>query len=307
MEFVSNVSLSVTAGNVALQWKNPDNTASVIDIEIQDLSAPREYFGIPPSDYIGFAPIVHQVSSTIPGQFTPLPGNATSYLIPTTFSSGLTLDPARHYAASIMRYQFVEQEIDGQVYTVAHSRSRSFVNFVPGISGGFATPPQEIHLPTITSNPDGTGTEFTFFIRELEPGMYFLDPDVAVGYEFWTGEGDPNFVSVRLPVIGDNQYQIFVFDPTTGAFVTTGQSAQGDIEFFFASGGVSAFKVLGIEASASLDPNDPTAFVTGVSFAGGGNFTGKMIPIPIPEPGTYALAAIGLFLIGVAVRRRQTL
>jgi hypothetical protein len=305
LEFVTNTRLSVDPGEITLHWTNPDNSASVIDIEIQDLSSPREYFGIPPSQYIGFAPIVHQASNVTPGQYTPLPGDATSYTIPSTLSSGALLDPSRQYAASIMRYQFVDQEIDGQTYTVAYSRSRSFVNFVPGIDGGFTTPPQEVYIPTVTSNPDGTGTEFSFFIRELEPGMYFLDPQVAIGYEFRTGEGDPNFQSVLLPVVGDNQYQIFVFDPETGDFVTTGQAAQGDTEFFFSPDGVSAFKVLGIEENAGLDPNDPTAFVTGVSFVGGGDFTGKMIPIAVPEPGTYAVLAAGLFVLFAAVRRRR--
>ena len=61
----------------------------------------------------------------------------------------------------------------------------------------------------------------------------------------------------------------------------------------FGPGGVGRFRVLGIETSAGLISNDPTAFATGVTFAGGGSFTGKMIPIYVPEPQTYALLLVG--------------
>ena len=66
-------------------------------------------------------------------------------------------------------------------------------------------------------------------------------------------------------------------------------------------------KVNGIEASANLDPNNATAFVTGLTFAAKGQFTGTMIPVavPVPDPETTMLMLCGLGAIGVAARRRR--
>ena len=68
------------------------------------------------------------------------------------------------------------------------------------------------------------------------------------------------------------------------------------------AGGVNSFRVLGIETSAGLDPFDPTAFVTGLSFVAMGAFTGTMTPITqfVPAPATWLLLAAG----GLALRRR---
>jgi hypothetical protein len=42
---------------------------------------------------------------------------------------------------------------------------------------------------------------------------------------------------------------------------------------------VDRFRILGVEASAGLDPNNGAAFVTGLKFVQDGEFTGTMIPI----------------------------
>ena len=79
--------------------------ASSIDIQIQDLSLPREYFGNSPSQYIGFAPMVHQESNRIPNQYNPLPGNsASSFVIPNYFQQRADdLDPTHTYSVSVDR------------------------------------------------------------------------------------------------------------------------------------------------------------------------------------------------------------
>jgi len=54
---------------------------------------------------------------------------------------------------------------------------------------------------------------------------------------------------------------------------------------------VSAFSVTGIEVNAAIDPANPLAFPTELTFIGTGRFTGTKTPITIsvPEPGTLAL------------------
>ncbi len=67
--------------------------------------------------------------------------------------------------------------------------------------------------------------------------------------------------------------------------------------------------MLGIEASAGLDPSNVTAFVTTLSFAGDGRFTGTMTALTaaVPEPQTYAMFLAGLLLLAGAARRRAAL
>ena len=119
----------------------------------------------------------------------------------------------------------------------------------------------------------------------------FIDPDVAVGYDYAIGAGDPNFASVLLPQVGDGQYALHLWN---GANRVYSRDAQAGETLDLGPGGVSRFRVTGIEASANIAPDDATASVTGLTFTGEGNFTGTMIPIvPVPEPASWALALDG--------------
>ena len=65
------------------------------------------------------------------------------------------------------------------------------------------------------------------------------------------------------------------------SFVTGGTTANftglaAGTEYFFAGTGVARFRIDGIETAAGLNPSDPTAFVTTLTFAGSGRFTGTM-------------------------------
>jgi hypothetical protein len=302
MALATNVRLSSAGGAYTVSWSNP-TPASFIDIHLHDLSLPREYFGQSPDQYIGFAPIVHEESSKQPGADTSLPGTATSFVIPTTFSSGLTFDPSHRYAVSIIRYQTEVQTVNGETRPWVVNRSRTFANFAVGTGSGYTNPPAEVFLPTVTSAPDFTGTQFSFDIAGVGTGLTFIDPDFALGYEYIAGEGDPSFRSVMLPHVGDGVYRVEVFDPTTGEWHFVEQ-VQAEQELLFQSD-VRRFRVLGIEASAGLDPNDPTAFITGLSFVGDGRFTGRMIAV-VPEPGTWALLFGGLALLALRRRPRVT-
>ena len=134
-----------------------------------------------------------------------------------------------------------------------------------------------------------------------------LDPDVAIGYEFAIALGHPLIKTVNLPAgIGDGKYNLYVFE--NGAWVPLAKDVLGGSAFPYDGDGVARFRVEGIEQSAGLDPGDPTAFVTALAFAEDGTFNGRMIPltIPVPEPGTYVLLAVGVGVVSFASRRRRS-
>jgi hypothetical protein len=92
----------------------------------------------------------------------------------------------------------------------------------------------------------------------------------------------------------------WIFDTVIGA----GNS------FDFGIGGVDRFRILGIEPDAELDPTDPSAFVTGLTFTGPGEvqFTQTPITDEVPEPPALPLFAFGLLCVAALAemdRRRN--
>jgi hypothetical protein len=196
-----------------------------------------------------------------------LPTTATSYTLPQPFpDSGLSLVDGGLYT---INFQLVETRNHVQFLSNADilRRSSSFFAFSP-LSG---SAPPDVHLPAVS------GGSFHFTIGNVGPNsVTFIDPPVAVGYDYATGPGDPNFKSVLLPQVGDNLFDLHLWNGIKYVFHATVQSG---VEFSFPSGGVNRFRVLGIEAGAGLDPNNATAFITGLTFVSAGQFTGTMTPI----------------------------
>ena len=133
-------------------------------------------------------------------------------------------------------------------------------------------------IATPASMPTGTtsGGAYTFSVAVIPNFPIFIDPPVAVGYDYATGTGDPKFASVRLPIgIGDGFYRVKV----RGRKFTL---AGGELLDFRANGfpdGVDAFRVGCIEVDAGLNPANPEAFPTELTFVAAGMFTGTMKPL----------------------------
>lgn len=171
-------------------------------------------------------------------------------------------------------------------------RARSFFEFTPLADGQGNV---AVVLPSV--GPDGI---FKFDVRVEAGETVALDPVVAIGYDYLIGAGNPLFASVLLPEIGDGMFDLYLFDGSE--FFLKGSLAAGE-QYFFEGAGVDRFRIVGIEPSAGIDPGDATAFITKVTFAGSGRFTGTMQAITqevaeVPEPG--AIWLLGLGLIGLA-------
>src|SRR5262249_28295395 len=76
---------------------------------------------------------------------------------------------------------------------------------VPAITHGFIATPAS--MPTGTTSSGA----YTFSVAVIPNFPIFIDPTVAVGFDYSIGKGDPRFATVRLPIgIGDNMYRVKV-------------------------------------------------------------------------------------------------
>jgi hypothetical protein len=186
------------------------------------------------------------------------------------------------------------------------SQSRTFFDFMLLPTGA----PAQVYLPlTNTTNPLAPVFEFQN-IPVVAGQQVFLDPLVAIGYDFMIGAGNPNFASVVLPTgIGDNLYQLYLWNAATSTYEIA-TTLTGGVSYLFGDNGVDRFRILGIEVSAGLDPFNSLAFIAGLTFTGTGTFSGTMTPITefvaeTPLPAALPLFVTGLGMIGVLGWRRR--
>lgn len=181
---------------------------------------------------------------------------------------------------------------------------------------------REAWRAVINDNPPGTtpdsplmpvvidiGWQFNFNIVNIGNPV-FIDPIVAIGYDYIVDSG-PDIASVILPSVGDNLYNLWLWDDTTSTYYDTATDISGGSWYDFAGGGVDRFRILGIETGLGLDPSDPTAFVTGLTFAGVGSVIMSQTPITfdtdtvVPIPTSVLLCGIGLSVAGLRLKRKR--
>lgn len=294
---VSNVKISFATGKITptFTW--------TLEEEVERVSV--SYYDLTRRDEFGRADRI--VSSG-------LAGDTESFVIPEEW--GLEEDGVYAFRIDTRK---IRSEEDGTATATpsgfstagaALAETITFYDFAPGL----ADTADELYLPTeVTTNPDGNPV-FNFDNPVLAGLVEYYDPILAIGYDYMIGGTDPLFASFILPEVGDNLFDLYLWDGSAYNFEAEISALD---EYFFSGSGVDRFRILGIETSAGLDPFDTTAFATGLSFATSGRFTGTMTPItkfvddPAPVPLPASLSFLGLGLMGFAalgrLRRKQHL
>jgi len=254
LPFASSVAISGSGLTPTFSWTLPSEfTPDGVRIQIWDLQ----------SGPVGTSRLVDVIHAQ------NFQGNPGSFTVPSTFLSGKTLEQGHRYSFDISPALTRGGPLGDNATLL--SRSRSFFDFEPLEPDA----PPNVVLPIVTPGPIPV---YSFHTTVVAGQTIFIDPPVAIGYDYAIGTGDPNFASVILPTgIGDNLFDLYLFNGTEWVFKT---HLTGGNTYSFDPGGVDRFRIVGIEPSAGLDPQNPTAFITGLTFVNSGEFTGTMTPLP---------------------------
>jgi hypothetical protein len=218
----------------------------------------------------------------------------TSLLLPAN-----TLAPNTSYEFEL---EYVESEL---LFDTGFNGAESLIAFFTQTTGAFTTgsiigtTPDSPLFPTPDpNNPDG----FTFpgvpvgdnGLGIIDP--IFFDPIVSVGYDYAV-TGGPLFASVLIPNAlpqGDSNFILEL--PGFGNYPLVAGTT------FNLLGvnplGFSDFRISDIDPAEMLDPTNPTAFVTGLTFTAPGTVTVTQNPITVSVPEPSNLLGLGLLGFG---------
>lgn len=188
---------------------------------------------------------------------------------------------------------------------------------IGGLTGSL---PEDPLFGDVTINADGI-PEFGFDVPVDENGVggvfpIFIDPIYAVGYDYAiTGASGHTFGSVLIPAALPNGDDTFTLVLPDGSTVVLLAGVSYDFTTYDPAG-VDFFSILDIDISEGLDPADPAAFVTGLTYLGGsGVATTTMTPIVfdtdsasgggVPVPAPLALLLLGFGGLMMAGRRKS--
>lgn len=150
--------------------------------------------------------------------------------------------------------------------------------------------------------PPASGEAWEFAPTPVVVGeQNWFDPPVAIGYDYVVTDG-PLVASVELPAVGDDIFSLFVWNGLDWILLTDSLLAGSTFDF---SAPVDRFRVLGIETSAALDPDDTSAFKTALTFAESGLVSLTQMPITVEVPGPSPIALIGLGALAMLGRGRR--
>lgn len=278
--------VSMTSGGIAptFQWALPSlGGGATIDgatIIVRDLTDFRGNVGV---GGVGVASIIYSNRA--------LPASTTSLTIAQSdshFVAGQAFQFGHHYALELQLHDS-RTGLPANGFVQVRSQSRTLLDFTVTDD----PLPGPLYLPMANYTNPVPIYQFNG-VPVVAGQQVFIDPTVAVGFDYATKAGDPNFASVMMPTgVGDDKYALWLWDGTQ--WLDAGQELTGGQAFSFAAGGVSQFRVTGIETSAGLNPV-ALNFVTGLTFVADGEFNGSMTPLvaEVPEPSEAALLLAGL-------------